>query len=143
MISWGVSEWLLSWRFGRILVPTSVIGLLSALFILSWLQVQHWRNSISLYEHALAVTQNNYVAHNNLGTALEEDGKLQEAMIHYSEAVKIKPNYAVAHNNLGEILVQQKKFEEALPYFEKALELHPTSTNAKRGLSYAEYNLGR
>ena len=75
--------------------------------VLAAAQVQHWRNSESLFEHALAVTGGNYVAHNNLGTALEEiPGRLPEAIAHYQSALRINPNSAEAHNNLGNAWAQ-------------------------------------
>ena len=51
--------------------------------VITWLQVPHWTNTITLFEHALDVTTNNYVAHNNLGIALAREGKTAEAMNHY------------------------------------------------------------
>jgi Tfp pilus assembly protein PilF len=125
MIAWGVPEGLARYRFARILLVSAAVGLLAPLMLASWLQVQHWRNSIVLYEHTLAVTENNYLAHNNLGAVLEEKGDLEEASKHYSVAVGIKPDYAVALNNLGEIKAHQGMAEEAMSYYYQALKSKP------------------
>lgn len=125
MIAWGVPERLARYRFARITLPLTVVGLLSALMLVSSLQVRHWRNSIVLYEHALAVTENNYLVHNNLGTVLEKNGNLAEATAHYAEAVKIKLDYALAHNNLGEIKARQGMAQEAMGHYYQALKSKP------------------
>jgi Flp pilus assembly protein TadD len=125
MIAWGVPELLARYRFKRIVLPLAVVALLVSLMLVSRLQVRYWRNSVLLYEHAITVTENNYLAHNNLGTALEEIGNLDEATVHYAEAVKIKPNYAVAHNNLGEIKARQGMAKEAMSHYYQALKSEP------------------
>jgi len=127
MISWGFAGLLARWR---IVFSLAVAGLLSSLMLASWLQVRYWRNSIVLYEHALAVTENNYLVHNNLGDVLEKKGDLKEASEHYSKAVGIKPDYAVAHNNLGEIkarqgMVKEGMVKEAMSHYYQALQSKP------------------
>jgi tetratricopeptide (TPR) repeat protein len=122
MISWGFAGLLARWQ---IVFPIAIVGLLSLLMPASCSQVRYWRNSIVLYEHTLAVTENNYLVHNNLGTVLEKNGNLEKATAHYAEAVKIKPDYAVAHNNLGEIKVRQGMAQEAISHYYQALKSKP------------------
>ena len=124
-IAWGVPELLARYRFKRIVLSLAAAGILVSLMLVSYLQVRYWRNSVLLYEHALDVTENNYLAHNNLGAVLEEIGDLEEATVHYSEAVRIKPDYAVAHNNLGEIKARQKMPKEAMSHYYQALKSKP------------------
>lgn len=77
-------------------------GLLIAIFmILTRLQLSYWRSGITLFDHALRVTSNNYVIHNNLGIALSKQGKNQEAIAQYAEALRIKPDFAEAHFSLA------------------------------------------
>ncbi len=143
MIAWGVPEWLARFRHARILLPLSMVGVLLSLMITSWLQLAHWRNSVALYEHALMVTENNYLAHNNLGTVLEEDGNLKEAILHYSKAVRIKPNYGDAHHNLGIALTRQGKFTEALNHYWQALRLDPDNAEIHLSLANALAERGK
>lgn len=60
-------------------------------------QLRHWRNSETLFSHALEVTEHNYLAHDNLGVALAERGVLDRAQIHFEAALRVKPNHASAY----------------------------------------------
>src|SRR5439155_5876081 len=68
-------------------------------------QIFYWRDSESLYRHAIAVTECNFVAYNNLGTALQSKGMLDEAVACYTQALRCKPDQSEAHNNLGQALM--------------------------------------
>jgi Flp pilus assembly protein TadD len=125
MVVWGIADLIAGWRHRSTVLAWASAALLAALMLLTWNQLHYWRNSTALFEHALAVTENNYVAHNNLGTALDEQGLAKEAMVHFSEAVRIRPNFSRAHNNLGNSLSRQGKYREAIRHFYKALEVEP------------------
>jgi tetratricopeptide (TPR) repeat protein len=90
-------------------------------------QLAYWHDSVALCRQALAVTQDNAFAHNNLGVALAEEGKSDEATKHYAEAVRIKPNYTQARYNLGTQLAAAGKLEQASIQFTEALKLDPHS----------------
>ena len=67
-------------------------------------QLRFWRDSETLFRHALAVTRDNDIAHANLGVALEQQGKLDEALAEYRAAAKLAPGRYQTHNNLGNLL---------------------------------------
>jgi tetratricopeptide (TPR) repeat protein len=67
-------------------------------------QLRHWRDSVSLFSHALAVTEENHVAHAYLGAAYQERGRLADTVLHYREAVRIRPDFRTALNNLAWLL---------------------------------------
>jgi hypothetical protein len=143
MVAWGAGELLAKWRYRKICLAVSAGLWLTAMLICSRMQLRHWRNSLTLYEHTLAVTQNNYIIHNNLATALGEQGKLDEAISHYRQAVRINPNYANGHNNLGLTLTKQGKFNEAVVHFTEALRIKPDFIGARRNLGYVLERLRR
>ena len=106
-------------------------------------QLQHWRDREALWSHALAVTENNVRAHNNLGNALQENGRVGEALQHYRKALRIQPAFAEAHANLGNALAAQGKPEEAVTHYTEALRLRPSFANAHNSLGSALDDLGR
>ena len=97
--------------------------------VLTWRQAGYWRNSASLFQRALAVTQGNYVAHNNLGVLLLDAGNVQAAAEHLEEAVRLKPNYPDGLGNLGLCRDEQGRREEARELLERALRARPSAAN--------------
>jgi len=110
---------------------------LVALCTLSWRQVGHWKDSTSLYRHAIEVTSANSVALNNLGNVLARQGMLAEAEQHYRTVLKIDYRNASAHNNLGIVLVKQGRTEEGIRHYETALHIKPGFHEALMNLNIA------
>src|SRR5271156_2834950 len=77
--------------------------------------------SVAEEETALAIEADDATTHYNLGVALQEQGKLAEAIIAYREAIRLVPNFAVAHNGLGNALIDQGKVAEAITAYREAL----------------------
>ena len=136
IIAWGVSDFISRWRFRRIILFVSSGAVLSMFGLCAWLQVGYWRNSISLFEHTINVTDNNWLAHNNLGKALAEKGKVNDAVYHFKHALKIKPDHIQALNNLGTALASKDRLDEAFLQYKKAIKIQPDS-------DVTLYNLGR
>jgi tetratricopeptide (TPR) repeat protein len=110
---------------------------------LTWRQVQFWRNSETLFQHAVQVSPNNYLAYNNLGYYLADRGKTAEAMTNYLKSLSINPNYEDALNNVGHALAGQGKFLEAIPYYEAALRVRPKHVEVHNNLGNALSELGK
>jgi tetratricopeptide (TPR) repeat protein len=127
MLAWGAAAWLRRVPRGRTAVAVLAAAACLSCAALARTQVQYWRNSESLFRHALAVTGGNYMAHNNLGIALEEiPGRLPEAIAHYQSALRINPGCAEAHNNLGNARAQLPgRLPEAAAQYEAALRIRP------------------
>jgi len=104
IIAWGVPELLKEWHYRKNVLKASAGILILTLMLVTWIQVSHWKSSITVFKHAIKVTDKKYpgfsVVHNNLGAALFAERKIEEAISHYKMAIKIKPDYAAAHNNL-------------------------------------------
>ncbi|HOC54318.1 MAG TPA: tetratricopeptide repeat protein [Verrucomicrobiota bacterium] len=106
-------------------------------------QLRHWRDSESLYRHAVAVSRGNFIAYYNLGSWLDSQGRADEALTNYFKAVEIQPRYPDPLNNIGCILAARKQFAEAVPYFEAALRSRPDYGRAHENLAAALRELGR
>ena len=93
--------------------------------VLAFLQTRTWKDSETLYEHALKVTEKNYVAHNNLGLLCQRAGDLSGALEHYLATLAVAPRLADAHSNLGAVYMELGQREPALEHYRKALDLRP------------------
>jgi tetratricopeptide (TPR) repeat protein len=136
-ICWSASELLKPWIFRKALLWTAAAALLAACIILTRQQLHYWRDSISLFEHAIAVTEKNSTAHATLGSALQTTNRVAEAVHHYELALEFCPVHALAHNNYGVILGRQGRFEDAVAHYEAALAAAPGSAEAHFNLANA------
>ncbi len=144
IVAWGARDLFIEkYHFKKKLIGGISCILLSALMICAFIQVNHWRNSVSLFSHALKVTDDNWLAYNNLGFTLSQVGKTNEAIKNYLLAIEIKPNHYKAYNNLGAVLLKQGKQNKAIEYFTKALSLKADYAKAHNNLGVAIASLGR
>jgi protein O-mannosyl-transferase len=143
VVVWGVADLLRGWRYGRCVGGVAAAAVLSALVVVTWFQVQRWRDSITIFTHALKVTQNNYFVNNNLGVALFQDGRIADAIFHFQEAARIKSDHADAYTNMGFAMAFHGKHEEALPYYFRALQLKQNDERLHNNLANSLSNLGR
>jgi protein O-mannosyl-transferase len=142
LLVWGGADLL-----GRLRCPAAVSGTLAGLLLwacalCTWLQVCVWRDSVTLWQHALDVTAGNYLAHDNLGVALWAQGKQGEAMAHYAEAIRVGPHFANAHYNLGVALEEQGRQAAAVEHYRAALRLYPRHARAHHNLGVALWSRG-
>ena len=124
-ITWGIADVTAAWRWQREILTAGtaiVVGLLS------WrasVQASYWRDSETLFTHALAVTSNNDVAENNLGIVFLQKGNLDEAISLLQAAVDLRPENSPAHENLAKALLQKGQVTDALVHYRRLLELQP------------------
>jgi Tfp pilus assembly protein PilF len=135
-VVWGVAE--LAEK--NLPSPKVFLGLAAAaavagIMVMTAAQLPAWRNSQTLFEHALNADSNNVVAHVMLGNTFEEKGQFDQAALHYKEAARIKPYFAEVHYNLGNLLAHQRKFDEAVAEFEQALQLRPDAADTLYNVS--------
>jgi tetratricopeptide (TPR) repeat protein len=135
MIAWGLGDLLTKCPCRRIALAFMTLVSLSALTLYTSIQIRHWQNSMTLFQHALEVTSDNWLGHNSLGNALAAEGKIGDAIAHYRESLRIKPDHARAHNNLGISLAKQKKPDEAIAHFREALRIKPDFADAHYNLA--------
>ncbi|HVQ42283.1 MAG TPA: tetratricopeptide repeat protein [Vicinamibacterales bacterium] len=106
-------------------------------------QVDYWRTSETLWDRALAVTANNFRAHAGLAEVRSRQGRIDEAIAHYSEAVRLAPDEAEWHVNLGLLLVRQGEIARAAESFERAVRLRPRDAESYNNLGATLARLGR
>jgi len=137
LLTWAAADLCAGWRHRRVVLGGGSTIILMALIFCARAQTVYWRNSESLWTHTLACTSDNFIGHNNLGTALLKTGNADEAMVHYQMALEIKPDYAEAHYNLGYALLKMGNVDEAIAHFQKALQIKPDYAEAHNNLGYA------
>lgn len=137
IIAWGLPELLAKWRYRKYALRASAIMVVIALAVCAHFQQRYWKNSITLCEHALDVTENNYQAHFCMTELLRAQGRLEEAIWHNYQAVRIKPTYLEAINGLGLSLYHAGKLDEAIMCYRKALEINSQLVAAHVNLGVA------
>ncbi len=108
----------------------------------SWGQTAHWRDSVVLFEHTLAVTERNTLAHNNLGLALMNRGYSAKAIPQFTAALDIDPGYGLARYNLGIALHNLRKTLAAVAQFQESVRLMPQHVDSRMRLGIALAELG-
>jgi tetratricopeptide (TPR) repeat protein len=137
IISWGIPNISAHRRFKSAAMTIAAVIIVCILMITTWIQVGYWKNSVTLFEHTLDVTTNNYLAHNNLGVAFSKPGSTDQAIVHYTEALRLLPDYKEAHFNLGVALYVQGKIKAAVNQFSEALRIDPGFKQAHKRLATA------
>ena len=118
------------------------LALVIALAVLTIKQTQVWRNSETLWTHALSVGPS-AIAHAKLGVVRDEQGRPEEAIAHYRQALRIHPDMPDAYNDWGIALARQGRWLEAIEQYENALKLAPGSVEAHANLAQALERVGR
>jgi len=125
VLAWGIPSIIENQKLRkRFLAPVAVI-FLSLLMLLTWQQCHYWKNSVTVFIHAISVTKNNALAHNQLGLAFYEQGRDREALYHFDKTILLQPAQDSAYNNRGAIYLKYGRTEQALQDFNKTLAVNP------------------
>jgi len=100
LMVWGMHDLLSRWRYGSFAFGAVLGVFVLTLMLSAHRQVGYWANSVSLFQHAQEVTTGNYLAHNNLGVALMERGRIEEAAVQFQRALSLVPGLSEASKNL-------------------------------------------
>jgi tetratricopeptide (TPR) repeat protein len=143
MFVWSAARLDTNMRLPKFAVGIAATLVLLFLLICSRAQVRYWRNSLSLYEHTLAVTQNNYMVHNNYAAALSQAGRYDEAIAQFTESIRINPNYTKPYEGMGRAFMKQAKYDDAIACFNQELRLKPDHSGAHYYIGVALQKQGK
>ncbi len=138
LLTWSVADLCTTRPAAQHTLGAAAAASIVFLMVTAQAQTASWRDSVALWEHALACTEPSAFAEDNLAVALAESGRGEEAIAHYHKALEIDPRYPNVHHNLGVALMGTGKTEEAISEFRRTLELAPhfpgTRVNLARAL---------
>ena len=143
IVAWGAYEITANWRHKKILRSTGAAAMILACLLASWGQAGYWRNSETLFTHAIDMNPNNYMAYHHLGMDLANKGRLNLAIAMFKKTLAIAPAYPPAYNNLAIAYAREGKFIEAVPLFKKAIQLNPYDASFYRNLALAYRREGK
>ncbi|MBN1675285.1 MAG: tetratricopeptide repeat protein [Kiritimatiellae bacterium] len=126
------------WSTGGARVALGAV--LVACGVRSGLQLRHWRDTQTLFRHAIAVNPRSHKMFINMGNELRHQGRTRAALAHFSEAARVNPAFAEAYNNMGIVWADAGDLDKAVAQYSKALSLRPGYAEAHDNLGIA---LGR
>lgn len=141
MIAWTIPE-PHGYRQKQFICAGIGIVLLSLSFI-TWMQIRYWKNTLTLFTHAMHVTSRNIVAHDILGGTLLLQGQTDEALFHFNEILKINPAHANSIYNLGVAMTNKGLTALAIEKFRQTLMLEPDHAQARNNLANALLQQGK
>ena len=144
LLTWSCTDLTQQWRNRRVVLTSMAACAIAASILLAYQQTTYWRDSISLWEHALAVTPDNQTAHQNLAAALWSKGKTTDSRMHSRAAaiaharttLKDYPFDVPTHNDLGVLLVQNRDVRAGIEQWEISLQIDPNDGNALNNLAW-------
>jgi len=136
ILAWGGRELCLKLHVSGTAAMLLAGTLIAYFSFFTWYQLHFWKNSATLFQRAIEVTERNYLAHFILCGVEAEAGNIGLSDYHYREAVRInKSHVAFQHNKAGYRLIQAGRADEAVRQFETALNLVPEYSTARYNLA--------
>ncbi len=142
-ITWSATEIFTRWNFPKIALGIFAAIILLCSTALTATQISYWKNSETLFGHAIKVTDKNYIAYNNLGFFLSHEDRFEEAIASYHEALKIEPRFEDAHNNIGYAFAKIGNHSEAILHYQMALKIKPELVEAHNNLGNSLAETGK
>lgn len=131
---WCVSDSLARLKSRRVATASLTTVAIVACAVVTSQQIPFWKDSVTLFSHALALTSKNLVANINIGAAYMQRGDNALALQHYLAALQIKPDNAKAQYNLGVALASLGRTDEAVKHYRIALRIDPSYAKSLKAL---------
>jgi hypothetical protein len=150
MLSWGLADGLDACRCPAAVTSAMAVAILLACVATTWQQLEHWRDSVSLWRQTVKVVPPSYVGELNYGAALAEMDRKSgrpdnwpTAKLHFKRAMQLDPAPAGAYLDYAHGMARSGYDAEAIRYFQKALAVRPHFPQAHNGLGKLLLDLGR
>jgi Flp pilus assembly protein TadD len=135
IIAWLIPDILSNLRQSKAFTFLIFITLITIFTALTIFRIEVWKDTKALFEAALKVNPDNFIALNVLGSQELYNGNLEKALNYYQASIRISPKYPRTYCHAGNVYFKLGKFEEARNYYEKAIAIDEDYANA-------HYNLG-
>ena len=129
IVVWAAADLITRWRPPGLVVTLATLLVLGTCAARTRAQLDYWRDGESLFRHAIALTENNFVAFDGLGWSLYNKGRMDEAVFYYLKALEIRPRYGNALTNLSDALIRIDVVNAATN--------HPHALAQRAGTDYA------
>ena len=125
IIAWGIPDLLSKSHFKKTILVLPTACLIIVLFWGTRTQLSFWTDTYTLFNRALAVTENNYLAYRLVGKELALKGEHKASEKHLLTALKIKPDDPDTLQELGELAYKNNEYDKALEYYQNAFLFRP------------------
>jgi len=143
MVAWAAGEAFEKWPRAKNAFIVVAIMACTGWTLMTWTQIEYWKDSATLYRRAIAVTDANYLAHLNLGVDLAAQGQYQSALSELYISIEENPDQAHARNSLGGVLFNLGRKDEAIEQFAQAIRLEPQDAEPHANLGNALVDAGK
>jgi protein O-mannosyl-transferase len=143
MAVWGICDLSTGWRERRIILGISGGIVIAALAVMTFAQVEKWKNSETIATHTLNVMPDNHAAYFCLGLLALEHGQIDEAANYYEKALKLAPANTVYLNNMGNIMQRRGRKQEAMGYYAESLRYYADNSEAHFNMAHLLAEQGR
>lgn len=114
IIVWSIADLTPRFKRGNALVWAGFIIIVTLLGLRTGFQTGLWRDSSTIFEHTLAITNDNFLIHANLGAYHLEQGNIDCAIEHFNKSIEIHPYQEDVHYYLGQALSKKGMTAEAI-----------------------------
>jgi Flp pilus assembly protein TadD len=125
LVTWAALELFSKWRIGRAVLIAGAVLVVGGLMADSYAQTSAWRDSQTVWTHALANTPNNAIAHNGLGDALMMKGQVDEAIAEFRQAIDLCSDCWEIYFNLGHALAKKRDWAGAIAAYTASMQAWP------------------
>ncbi len=143
MLAWGIFLLLKNEAMRKKILLPVAIAIIILFSVLTWKQCGYWKNTATIFNHTLRVTENNFLAHSIIAAVLVDEGKIDEAIEHCNNAIRIEPNFSDAYKVRGNAYNMANQLQQALENYNELIRLKPNDQDAYNGKGVVYAKVGR